>query len=129
MLQTTSKKTFGHPFILMLSFASMLLPFIGFIAGCVVFTILGSIVLGCIPTLRLTAVNLLLFVIGAFPGALALPYLYGRIFASSNNQLTSRTAVLGLFGVILVGAIAGGAGLVWLRIHFVRTTDCNSSHP
>ena len=107
----------------------MLLPFIGFVAGCVVFTILGSIVLACVPTLRLSVVNLLLFVMGAFPGALALPYLYGRIFADSNNQLTSKTAVLGLFVVMLVGATGGGAALVWLRIRFVRTTDCNSSYP
>ena len=94
----------------------MLLPLIGFIVGCVVFSGMGLIVLSRgIPALRLTLINLLLFVSGAFLGTFALVLLYGRIFADAANQLNSAVSVFGLIPVMLVGAVGGGVGVVWLR--------------
>ena len=72
----------------------MLLPLAGFVVGCVVFTILGLIVIASIPKLRLTITNLFLFVVGAFPGTLTSAYLYSSIFADSANELKTRVAVL-----------------------------------
>jgi hypothetical protein len=105
----------------------MLIPFVGFVLGLVAFTILGLIVLGVVPSLRLTAINLLLFVIGAFPGTLVLGNLYGRLFADSTNYLNSRAAILGLFSVMLLGAIAGGSALVWLKMRFVKSSNRDPS--
>ena len=45
----------------------MLLPLMGFVAGCVVFTILGLIVLASIPKLRLTITNLSFLLSGHSP--------------------------------------------------------------
>ena len=95
----------------------------GFLIGCVGFTILGLIVLACVPALRVTVRNLVIFIVGAFPGTLALGYVYGRLFADSRNELDSRASVLGFFFVLLVGAIVGGTGLVWLGIHLVKPSD------
>jgi hypothetical protein len=85
----------------------------------VVFTILGLIVLASIPKLRLTITNLFLFVMGAFPGTLTFGYLYGRIFADSANELNGRVAVLGIFAVMLIGAVVGGVMVVWCKTRFV----------
>ena len=104
----------------------MLLPFMGFVMGCVVFTVLGLIVLICVPTLRLTVSNLIIFVVGAFPGTLAPGYAYGRLFADPRNQLNSKAAVLGLFSAMLLGATVGGAVLVWLRTRLVKPCKDNS---
>jgi hypothetical protein len=101
----------------------MLLPFVGFVMGCVGFTILGLIVLASVPTLHLTARNLIIFVVGAFPGTLALGYVYGRLFADSKNELNSKAAVLGFFSVMLVGAIVGGTVLVRLGMHLFKPSD------
>ena len=95
----------------------------GFLMGSVAFTVLGLIVLACVPALRLTIRNPVTFVVGAFPGTLALGYVYGRLFADSRNELDSKAAVLGLFFVLLIGAIVGGTGLVWLGMRLVKPSD------
>jgi hypothetical protein len=104
----------------MLCFLMMLLPLMGFVLGCVVFTIVGSIVLAFIPKLHLNLMSLLLFVVGALPGALLSVYLYGRAFADSQNYLTSKSAVLGSFAVMLVGGASAGVVLVLLKTKLLR---------
>jgi hypothetical protein len=94
----------------------MLLPLIGFAVGCVVFTVVGSIVLGYFAGLPLTRTNLLVFVIGAFPGAAGLGYLHELIFADAKHELHSIAAVLVYVAVMLIGAILGGTTLVWLKV-------------
>jgi len=91
-----------------------------FAMGCLVFTILGWIVLVCVPTLSRTVTNLLLFVVGAFLGTLAAGYLYGRAFADSRNELTGTLVVLGSFGAMFLGATAGGIMAVWLTVRTFR---------
>lgn len=94
----------------------MLLPLIAFVMGCVVFVGIGLIVLSRgIPTLRLTSLNLLLFVAGAFLGTFALELLYGWIFADVGNHLRNTLAVTAQIPVMMIGAVAGGVGVVWLK--------------
>jgi hypothetical protein len=63
-------------------------------SGCVVFAGMGLIVLSRgILALRLTFMNLLLFVIGAFLETLALELLYARIFADAGNHQYAILAV------------------------------------
>ena len=95
----------------------------GFVMGCVAFTVLGLIVLSCVPAFRLTFLNLFLFVVGAFLGGLTFLFVYGRIFA--RNQL-SDTAFYGIFPVLLVGGAFGGALLVWVKMRFVKTQIARS---
>jgi hypothetical protein len=59
----------------------MLLVLGSFVICCVACATLGLIVLACVPGLRLTFLNLLLFVVGAFLGALTFLLGYLGIFA------------------------------------------------
>lgn len=85
---------------------------------CVAFGILGPLVLVFVPGLRLTFMNLLTFLVGAFPGALAFALGYLLIFAG--HEL-SDAAFVGLFVVFLAGAMFGGTLLVTLKIRFLKT--------
>jgi hypothetical protein len=78
--------------------------------------IIGGIVLTLVPALRLTLPNLLLFVIGAYPGALVGFYIYYRTVAG--DYLTEN----GFFPFALVGAVLGGTLLVWLKGRYVKTS-------
>ena len=69
----------------------MLLPLVAFVLGCIVFTILGLILLSYVPSLRLTLPNLVVFVAGAFVAAPAFLLIYGKIFA--RNQLSDAAFV------------------------------------
>jgi len=101
----------------------MLLPFIGFVTGCVVFTVVGLVILSRLPKLRATFPNLLVFVVGAFPGAAGLGYLDELVFADARHFLNSPAAVLGFFAAMLVGAIIGGTTLVWLKTRITKRSD------
>ena len=85
---------------------------------CVAFGILGLLVLACVPGLRLTLMNLLIFLVGAFPGALAFALGYLLLFAG--HEL-SDAAFAGLFVVFFAGAMLGGTLLVTLKIRFLKT--------
>jgi hypothetical protein len=93
----------------------MLLPFMMFALGSIVFALLGVIVLVYLPTFRLTVKNVSVFVVGAFPGALAVGYLYGRAFADGRNELNGTVAVVGSFAVMLIGATTSGTTLCGSR--------------
>jgi hypothetical protein len=95
--------------------------------GCIAFTVLGLIVLACVPVLTLALKNLSVFVVGAFPGALAFGYLYGRAFTDGRNELDTTAAVLGSFAMMLIGAIAGGTASVWLTVRWVGVSRRNHS--
>src|SRR5580704_8019603 len=100
----------------------MLLPLVGFVLGCICFTILGGFILTRILKLSLSFANLLLFVAGAFAGTLFLGYCYGRAFAAANNELKGSAAVIGMFVVMLIGAVVGGTSLVWIKARIVNTS-------
>jgi uncharacterized membrane protein YdjX (TVP38/TMEM64 family) len=111
----------------MLLFSSMLLPLMGFILGCVIFSILGRVVLALVPSFRFSIANLMFFVLGAFLGTVPLVIAYGWIFADSNDELTSTWTVIGLFAVIFVGAGLGGSVLVWLNVRFRKQPRSTST--
>ena len=92
----------------------------GFIMGCAVFALLGRITLALIPGLGFNIANLILFVIGAFPGTLLSSDIYGHLFADSKDQLNSGWAIAGLFAVMLVGAVVSGSFLVWFKTLFIK---------
>jgi hypothetical protein len=96
----------------------MLLVLGSFGISCISFAILGLVVLACVPGFHLTFLNLLLFVVGAFLGALAFLFGYAQIFAGHELR---DAAFVGLFPVLLTGAALGGVLLVWLKIRFVKT--------
>jgi hypothetical protein len=96
----------------------MLLVLGSFVICCVACATLGLIVLACVPGLRLTFLNLLLFVVGAFLGALA--FLLGYLGIFAGHELKDA-AFVGLFLVFFAGATLGGAGLVKLKMRFVKT--------
>lgn len=107
----------------------MLLPLIAFIMGCVVFSGVGLIVLTRgIPALRLTLKNLMLFVIGAFLTTLALELLYARIFAGAGNHLKNPASVVGQIPAILIGAVGGGSGAVWLKTRIPEWFRSSDTH-
>ena len=98
----------------------------GFVLGCVIFSILGWIVLALVPSFRFSIANLMLFVVGAFLGAVTFMIAYDRIFADSNNELTRTWTVVGLFAVMFIGAVLGGSVVVLLNVRFrkrPRTTS------
>lgn len=95
----------------------------GFVIGCVVFTVVGLVILSRLPKLRVTVPNLLVFVVGAFPGAAGLGYLDELAFADAQHFLNSPAAVLGFFAAMLVGAIVGGTTLVWLKARIPKRSD------
>jgi hypothetical protein len=94
----------------------------GFVAGCVVFTVVGLVVLSFLPKLRLTRSNLFVFVVGAFPVAAVFGYLHELVFADAEHELHSAAAVLGFFMAMLVGAILGGTTLVWIKVRLPKRT-------
>jgi hypothetical protein len=91
----------------------MLLPALGFVVGCGFFGIVGLVVLG-IWHRRFGLMPLLCFVAGAMVSAAGAGWLYGHVVADAQGQLQSRASVIGLFGVLLVAGVGGGAGAVLL---------------
>ena len=95
----------------------MLLPLMGFVLGCTAYMILGLVVLACIPSFRLTFLNLILFVMGAMLTAPVCLFAYGQIFARKD---LSDAAFVGIFPALLIGGVSGGALVVWLKERFVK---------
>jgi hypothetical protein len=112
----------------MLLFCLMLLPLIGFVLGCAIFSVLGWAILTLVPSFRFSIANLTLFVMGAFLGSMTFMIAYGRIFADSNNELTSGWTVVGMFAVMFIGAVLGGSVLAWLNAHFRKQPRTTSIH-
>jgi hypothetical protein len=105
----------------------MLLPFVAFVGGCVMFSVLGWVVLSALPGFRVSATNLLLFVVGAFAGASLSGLAYTHVFADAENELRSTGSVLGFFVALLVGTLTGGTAFVWLRGRLIGIIGRN--HP
>jgi hypothetical protein len=95
----------------------MLLPLMFLILSVIGYTILGLLFLSCVPRLRVTFLNLILFLLGAFVGGLALLFFYGRLFARTKLD---GTTFYGIFPVLLIGGLLGGGFLLWFRGRFGR---------
>jgi hypothetical protein len=92
----------------------MLLSFVIAVYWCFVYTIVGYIVLACVPALGLTLHNLIVFVIGALPGSLAFLYAVALL----DDHVAYRLGALEKYPIAfsLLGAIASGTLLVWLKM-------------
>jgi hypothetical protein len=75
-------------------------------------TVLGLTVRLATYSFRFSIANLMLFVLGAFLCTMTSVIAYGRIFADSNNELTSTWTILGLFALMFIGAVLGRSVLV-----------------
>jgi hypothetical protein len=92
----------------------MLLPMMGFIAGCTVFGVIGLPIVLVLRTRRPMVHALPAFVAGAMISAALTGWLYGRTFADSQGLLGSRLSILGLFATLSVGGTLGGLAAVTL---------------
>jgi hypothetical protein len=81
--------------------------------------VLAVVWLACLPSLRLTPRNVVLFVLGGFIGMAAAGSIMSLLLRS-----VGQSRVLGLLflPVVVVGASTGGIGLVRLRTRFVERT-------
>jgi hypothetical protein len=77
-------------------------------ARCV--TVLGLIVLTCVPAFRLSLANLFVFVLGAFSGQFALVNVALWGISHWGTRIDHRNEGLFVYPVALVGATLGGAG-------------------
>jgi len=92
----------------------MPLSFMIVVFWCVVYAVVGLIVLACAPGLRLILLNLIAFLIGAFAGSVALLSVYGSVPIRRLHNYPDA--------VSLVGAVTGGTLLVWLKTRFIKTS-------
>jgi hypothetical protein len=90
----------------------MLLSFMIVVFWCVVYAFLGLLVLATVSTLRVTFLNLTVFVIGALVGSTVFSIMSGQFQGSLDNYPDA---------IHFAGAVVGGAALVWLKIRFVKS--------
>jgi hypothetical protein len=102
----------------------MLLPLAFLIISCIAFLTLGLFILAVVPSYRLTVLNLVVFVLGAVPGAILFLFLCGKLVAG--DQLSDR-AFYGIFPVLLVGGASFGALAVWVKIRISIPRNGNST--
>jgi hypothetical protein len=100
-----------------------MLPLAFLIISCITFVILGLVILASVPFFRLTVLNLIVFILGALPGAMLFLLLYGKLLP--RDQLSDR-AFYGIFPVLLVGGMSFGALAVWLKMRFTNARNINS---
>lgn len=85
---------------------------IAFVLVSVLFLVVtGSIVLAITPGFRWTIGNVVIFVVGAFPGMFVLPNLGSR---------TSVTTVPEMYVLAIVGALIAGTTLVWVKTRLMK---------
>jgi hypothetical protein len=113
-----------------LLFVPMLAPLFGIVLGAVIFSALGYVVLARVPGFRYSTANLVLFVAGAFVGFAISTIAYGQIFGERNSgELTGTWTVAGVYVAMIVGAVGGGSGLVWLSLLFRKQQRTTSTIP
>jgi branched-subunit amino acid transport protein len=98
----------------------MIIPLVGLFIACAIFACIGAAVLTLIPHLRRTLSNVGSFVIGAVPSSAFAAIAYGRVFGNQTGELDS-TAVVGLFGVLLLAGVCGGLLAVFAYTWLMRT--------
>lgn len=97
----------------------MLLSFMIVVFWCVIYGFLGLIVLASVPALRVTVLNLIAFVVGALAGSTIFSIVYGQYRGPLDNYPDA---------IHFVGALAGGAVLVWLKMRFVKSPSDGRLH-
>jgi len=99
----------------------MFLSFVIVVYWCLVYTILGSIVLASVPTFRVTVLNVVAFVFGAWLGTYVWDYSSAFLF----EHFALRLGPLERYPVAssLIGAAAVGVLFVWLKLRFIKSSD------
>jgi hypothetical protein len=82
----------------------------------VLWTVIGIVLLSCVPAFRLTVNNLVVFLVGAFAGSNGFVYLYGAYYPFDRFGKSPLT-------VYIVGAVVCGASLVWLKVRIIKAPD------
>jgi hypothetical protein len=82
------------------------------------YLVLGSIVLALVPVLRVTVVNLIVFALGAFAGAVSV------LYANNTCVLQRLFGNYVVFVLVYFGAATlGGTIAVGLKMRFVKTSS------
>jgi hypothetical protein len=89
----------------------VLFPFMGFVLGCIAFSILGTLVLVLDPRLRWSIGNVMIFIVGAFAGVVGYSITYYCLVG--DQPMDSAAAAL---SAIFTFAGLGG----WLLLSFIR---------
>jgi hypothetical protein len=94
----------------------MFLNFVIIVIYSFVYVIVGSILLALVPAFRVTMLNLVVFVLGAFAGNFAVLY-------TTNIQVLDflMKGFYGFFVLYFVAAIFGGTVAVWLKKRLLNT--------
>jgi hypothetical protein len=80
-----------------------------------VYVILGRVLLALVPSFRVTLLNLVVFVLGAFAGNFAV------LYATKTHVLDFLKNSYGFFVLYFVAAVFGGTAAVWLKKRLVNT--------
>jgi hypothetical protein len=91
---------------------TMLLSFMIVVFWCVIYMFVGLIVLAALPTLRVTLLNLIAFVVGALIGSTFFSIASGQFHSPLDNYPDA---------IHFVGAVTGGIALLWLKLRFVKS--------
>jgi hypothetical protein len=92
-----------------------------FLTACVLLVVSGRLILASFPkTLGSTRANLFLFVVGGFAGMFAFPNLLMHAIEFSGIHTTQKTDNL-ILPVAVVGALAGGTGLVLIKLRIKKS--------
>ena len=91
---------------------TMLLSVMIVVFWCVIYTFVGLIVLASVPALRVTLVNVVVFVIGGLIGSTIFSIEYGQYRGPLDNYPDA---------VHFIGAVIGGILLVWLKMRFLKS--------
>ena len=92
----------------------MLLPLFGLVLSVSLFGAVGVLALWLLRIAQWRMPALFLFIVTAQLGMVAFAMLYGALFANAENQLESRTQVLGfLIGLPVSGSLVACMALRW----------------
>ena len=87
----------------------MLMPLIEFVLFCIVFSITGVVLNFLVPDMEFSWANLLLFLVGAFPGHLLGIVAYGLLTRHQPPPMTAPSFLMAVY----VGGVIGGL-VAWL---------------
>ena len=92
----------------------------GYLVVCLLLVVAGRIILAAFPTtFGATTINLFLFVVGGFVGMFTFPGLFALTIPAIQNI---NYVMLPL---IIVGALTGGTGFVWLKQRLTNSRRFN----
>jgi hypothetical protein len=96
----------------------MLLNFVIVAIYSCIYAILGVVLLALIPAFRVTLLNIVIFTVGAFGGAVTF------LYATNTSPLqVLKNNYVGFIILYFAAAVLGGTLLVSLKMRFIKTPD------